>query len=168
MFEPTKQIPAEGGPAAKLAFMPGGTALLSGGVGVISLSDGVGIGLGGYSLSSDYVPSHEGVKHDLGYSYAGLFGDYSFFTRHLFYLNLSCMAGPGQAWSVARETGANRIYVDFIQFEPGAAIMLNVTHELRLGLGGSWRITCGSDIDSVLGTGLNGGTITFIMMYGKI
>lgn len=168
LFEPASQIPAEGGPGAKLAFLPGGVALLDGGVGAISLRDGIGLGLGGYSLSSDYVPVHEGVKYDLGYTYGGILMDYSFYTKRLFYVNASMMAGPAQGWSVARSAGAERIYVNFAQIEPSVNLMLNVTHELRVGLGLSWRFCAGGDLVGNLGTDLDGGAVSLVMMYGKI
>jgi hypothetical protein len=168
LFEPATQIPAEGGPGAKLAFLPSGVALLDGGVGAISLKDGIGLGIGGYSLASDYVPVHEGVKHDLGYTYGGILMDYSFYTKRLFYVNASMMAGPAQGWSVARAAGSNRVYDNFLQIEPSLNLMLNVTHELRLGLGLSWRFCAGADLAGDLGTDLDGGAVSFVMMYGSI
>ena len=167
IFEPTTQIPAQGGPSEKLAFLPGGSALLSGGVGMVSLGDDVGVGLGGYSLASEYVPLHNGVRYDMGYSYWGLELDRSFFTHHLFYLDTSILAGPAQGWAAPRMTGAGRVYVNFAQVEPEANLMLNVTHELRLGLGLSWRFCGGDDLSNQLGTNLNGGAVTFVMMYGQ-
>lgn len=168
LFEPATQIPAEGGPGAKLAFLPGGVALLDGGVGSISLKDGIGLGVGGYSLSSDYVPVHEGIKYDLGYTYGGILMDYSFYTKRLFYVNASMLAGPAQGWSVPRITGAGRVYVNFAQIEPSVNLMLNVTHELRIGLGASWRFCAGADLDGILGTNLEGGAVSLVMMYGRI
>jgi hypothetical protein len=168
LFEPATQIPAQGGPGAKLAFLPGGVAFLDGGVGSITLKDGIGLGLGGYSLVSEYVPIHDGIKSDLGYSYGGLLLNYSFYIHELFYVNASVMAGPAQGWSVPRQNGAERAYVNFAQIEPEVDFMLNVTHELRVGLGLSWRLCSGADLDSILGTNLDGGAASFVMMYGKI
>jgi hypothetical protein len=168
LFEPSTQIPAQGGPGEKLAFFPGGSGTLSGGYGVLAVGDGVGLGVGGYSLSSEYVPVHDGIKHDLGYSYGGLVVDYSLYPQRLFYFNASIMVGPAQGWSVARSPGEDRVYVNFAQIEPGINIMLNVTHELRLGVGASWRLSAGADLDGLLGTDLDGGGVSVMMMYGKI
>jgi hypothetical protein len=168
LFEPSSQIPAEGGPGVKLAFFPAGPALLSGGVGALSIGDGMSLGLGGYSLGSNYVPLHQGVKFDLGYSYYGITLDYALFTRRLCNLSLSIMAGPAQGWSVPRLTGAQRVYVNFAQIEPGINFILNVTHELRLELGVSYRLCSGADLDNELGTELEGSALSFTMMYGKI
>lgn len=167
LFEPTSQIPAEGGPGEKLAFFPGGTELLSGGIGVISVGDDAGLGLAGYSLASEYVPVHDGVKYDVGYSYWGLVLDRSFFTHKLCYIRTSIIAGPAQGWAVARVTGADRVYANFAQIEPGIDIMLNVTHELRIGLGADWRFCAGADVNGLLGTDLGGGALTLTIMYGQ-
>jgi hypothetical protein len=167
LFEPTSQIPASGGPAAKIAFFPSGNALLSGGTGAVSLGDGVGLGLGGYSLASDFVPVHETVKYDLGYSYGGVIVNYTYFPHKLWSVYASVLAGPAQGWSVARVQGADRIYANFVQIEPELDVMLNVTHELRLGLGVSWRFCGESDLSSRLGTDLGGGGVTITMLYGQ-
>lgn len=167
LFEPSAQIPAQGGPGGKIAFFPGGPAFLSGGVGEISIGHGFGLGVGGYSLASEYVPVHDGVTYDVGYSYLGLLLDYTLFRRSLLSVQTSFMAGPAQGWSVARENGAPRVYSNFGQIEPEVDLVLNVTHELRLGVGGSWRFCAGSDLDGVLGTELNGGAVSFLMLYGQ-
>lgn len=168
LFEPATQIPAEGGPGGKIAFLPGGEALLDGGVGTVTLKDGIGLGLGGYSLVSEYVPIHDGIKSDLGFSYGGLLVNYSLYIHRLFYVTATVMAGPAQAWSVPRENGAERVYVNYFQAEPEIDFMLNVTHELRVGLGLGWRFCSGADLDGILGTRLDGGAASLVMMYGKI
>jgi hypothetical protein len=168
LFEPTTQIPAQGGPGVREAFFSGGSGLLSGGIGTLAVGDGVGLGVGGYSLASEYAPLHNGIRHDFGYSYGGLLVDYSASPRHLLYFNASVMVGPAQGWSVARTTGADRVYVNFAQIEPGISVMLNVTHELRVGVGASWRYCAGADLNGLLGSDLSGGAISLILMYGKI
>ena len=168
LFEPSSQIPAEGGPAAKLAYLPGGTAFLTGGIGAISVSHNVGIGVGGYSLDSDYEPVHDGIRHDIGYTYGGLYLDYSLVRFRFAFITLSFLAGPAQGWSVARTPGAERVYANFAQIEPGINLMISVTHELRIGLGGSYRFCAGDDLDGDLGADLQGGALTLTMMYGKI
>jgi len=167
LFEPGAQIAAAGGPGEKIAFLPQGTALLSGGTGTLEVGDGLGLGVGGYTLASDYVPVHNAVKYDLGYSYGGVILDYTYFRSNLYSVYASVMAGPAQGWSIARITGADRVYANFFQIEPGIDIMLNVTHELRVGLGVSWRYCAQDDLNSHLGTDLGGGAATLMMMYGQ-
>src|ERR1700677_4683231 len=48
----TGTIAAEGGPGGEIVYLPSGPALLSGGIGVLSLPYGLGVGVGAYSLSS--------------------------------------------------------------------------------------------------------------------
>jgi hypothetical protein len=168
LLAPSAPIPAEGGPEGKIAYLPSGPALLSGGIGFISVGNGIGLGVGAYSLASEYVPTHDSVKYDLGYSYGGALLNYSvFFPRSLISFDASVMFGPGQGWAVPRLTGADRVYVNFIQIEPGIDIMLNVTRQLSVGIGASWRFCDGADLDNLLGSDMGGGGISFLVLVGQ-
>ncbi len=167
LFQPSGQIPASGGPGGKIAFFPGGPAFLSGGVGAISIGHGFGLGLAGYSLASEYVPRHDGLLYDVGFSYLGVLAEYTFFRHSLLSVQTSFLAGPAQGWSVARAYGSARVYANFAQIEPEVDLMLNVTHQLRLGIGASWRFDAGSDLDAALGTDFGGGAVSLLMMYGQ-
>lgn len=168
LFEPKTQFPAQGGPAIKVAFLPTGTGLLVGGVGGVVLGDSVGVGLGGYSLSTEVRTERGGIPRDLGMSYGGLILENSFLAHRLFYLNMSIMAGPGQAYAITRDLSAEREVSTFFLVEPAVNFMLNVTRELRLGLGMSYRLTAGSDTNRVLNTDLTGFACTFTLLYGKL
>jgi len=163
----TGTIAAEGGPGGKIAFLPSGPALLSGGIGILSLPYGLGLGVGAYSLSSEYVPTHNGIKYDLGYTYGGLVLAYSMFPHSLFSVISTVMVGPGQGWAIPREPGASRTYANYIQIEPGINIMLNVTRELSIGFGGSWSFAEGTDLNDELGSNLGGGGVSFLVLVGQ-
>jgi hypothetical protein len=163
----TGTIAAEGGPGGKIAFLPSGPALLSGGIGVLSLPYGLGLGVGAYSLSSEYVPTHNGVKYDLGYTYGGVVLAYSMFTHSLISVIATAMVGPGQGWAIPREPGASRTYSNYLQIEPGFNIMLNVTRELSIGFGGSWSFCEGADLQDELGSNLGGGGVSFLVLVGQ-
>jgi hypothetical protein len=168
LFEPKTQFPAQGGPAFKVAFLNEGSAMLVGGRGEFMLGESLGIGVASYSLSSEMIPTYNNAKHDLGFSYGGVSVDDSFFPRRLFYFNTSCLVALGQASSASLVANAGRDHVDFLVLEPEISWMVNVTQELRVGLGFSWRILAGADVQSVVGVDLGGGAASLTLMYGKL
>jgi len=168
LFEPQTQFPAQGGPAFKVAFLNEGSAMLVGGRGEFMLGESLGIGVASYSLSSEMIPTYNNAKHDLGFSYGGISVDDSFYPRRLFYFNTSCLVALGQASSASLVANSGRDHVDFLVLEPEVNWMVNVTQELRVGLGFSWRILAGADVKSVVGVDLGGGAASFTLMYGKL
>lgn len=168
LFNPKAVYPAQGGPAMKVAFFGDHVGLLVGGTGSLILGESVGLGLGGYSLSTELKSSFNGAVHDIGISYGGLVVENSFGSRRLFFFNLSTLMGPGQAHSVARMAGAQRQHVLFFLVEPELNWMLNVTRELRVGVGAGYRLTAGADVDKVLGLGLHGFSTKLTLYYGRL
>jgi|GEM_PF-3562695 hypothetical protein len=170
LFEPKTQFPAQGGPAMKAAFLNEGTAFLVGGRGEFLLGESLGLGVASYSLSTELMPTYgaNNAKHDLGLSYGGVSIDDSFYPRRLFYFNVSCLVALGQASSANLSANAGRDHVDFLVLEPEVNWMLNVTEELRIGLGFSWRILNSQNVKDVVGVDLGGGAASFTLMYGKI
>ena len=168
LFEPKTQFPAQGGPALKAAFLPIGTAFMVGGRGEFLLNDSLGLGVASYSLSTELMPTYSATRHDLGFSYGGITIDDSFFPRRLFYFNVSCTVALGQASSLPVSQNAGRDHVDFLMLEPEVNWMVNVTQELRIGLGFSWRILNTANVKDVVGVDMGGGAASFTLMYGKI
>ncbi len=170
LFEPPSQFqfPAAGGPGGKVAFLPGGSVLLNGGRGELMLNDSVGLGIATYALSSELVPYYDGSKHDVGFSYGGFTVSDSFFPHRLFYFYSDCLVGAGQAWSVARVLNEDRVYADFMVVEPEIYWMVNVTRDLRIGFGVSWRFFLGDDVTQMVGMNLQGGAADLSLMIGKI
>ena len=168
LFEPKTQFPAQGGPAMKVAFLNEGTAFLVGGRGEFLVGDSLGLGVASYSLSTELMPTYNNAKHDLGLSYGGISVDDSFYPRRLFYFNVSCLVALGQASSLPVAANAGRDHVDFLLLEPELNWMLNVTQELRIGLGFSWRILNNANVKNVVGVDMGGGAVSFTLMYGKI
>lgn len=168
LFKPKAVFPAQGGPAAKIAFLGDQSAVLVGGVGSVSLGGGLGLGVGSYSLSSELKLEKNGVVRDVGLSYVGILIENSFFQRRLFYFNLSSMLALGQAHSVARLPGAQRESSMFFLVEPGFNTMLNVTPELRVGLGVGYRMTAGADLNSTVGMPMHGFSTALTLYYGKL
>jgi hypothetical protein len=169
LFQPKQTIPAHGGPAVKVARFGNDTAFLMGGCGRIALENGnMGVGFGGYSLATELLADVGGVKRDIGFSYGGIMLDRSFFARKLFYFNVNTMAGLGQTWAVSRLAGAKRDYNSFYFVEPELSLMLNVTGDLRVGIGGGYRLVFGQDPNANLGLPLDGPALTVTILYGKI
>jgi len=168
LFEPKTQFPAQGGPALKAAFLPIGTAFLVGGRGEFLLNESLGLGVASYSLSTEMMPTYSATRHDLGFSYGGVSVDDSFYPRRLFYFNVSCLVALGQASSLPLAANAGRDHVDFLMLEPEVNWMVNVTQELRIGLGFSWRVLNSQNVKSVVGVDMGGGAASLTLMYGKI
>jgi hypothetical protein len=168
LFEPKTQFPAQGGPALKAAFLPIGTAFMVGGRGEFLLNGSLGLGVASYSLSTELMPTYSATRHDLGFSYGGISIDDSFYPRRLFYFNASCTVALGQASSLPVALNAGRDHVDFLLLEPEVNWMVNVTQELRIGLGFSWRILNSANVKNVVGVDMGGGSASFTLMYGKI
>jgi hypothetical protein len=168
LFEPKGAFPAQGGPAVKVGFFGDRVGLLVGGTGSLILGEGLGLGMGGYSLSSELTTEFDGAVHDVGLSYGGLIIENSFFERKLFYFNVSTMIGPGQAYAVARRAGSRREQVLFFLVEPELSCMLNVTRELRVGLGIGYRVSAGSDVGRIVGMDMNGFSSKFTLYYGRL
>jgi hypothetical protein len=160
-------FPAEGGPAVKLAVINGTLSYLLGGRGTLLLGDNTGIGVASYSLSSPVTSVVNGIPSDLTFSYFGLTVDDFFLSRKLFFLDLSTLVGYGFAAASERNLVGTKEDTSFFVVEPEINLMLNVTKELRIGLGFSYRLLGGSDTESVIGANLSGfaGSLTF--MYGK-
>jgi hypothetical protein len=162
-------FPAQGGPAAKLSFLGGPVGMLLGGRGALMLGENLALGVGGYSLATEVVTSSPaGIKRDVGFSYFGVTIDNFFVPRKLWFLGTSVLVGPGFGTGSQRNPAAEKDRTLFFVVEPEMNIMLNVTRELRIGLGLGFRLTAGSDITSVLGTDLGGISASFNLLYGKL
>lgn len=168
LFQPKEMFPAQGGPAVKYASFSAGRGVLVGGTGGVVFRKNISLGFAGYSLATELLADVGGVKRDIGMSYGGLQAGYSFLNRRLFYLNVAALSGVGQSWSVSRLAGAQREYATFYILEPELNVMLNVTHEIRMGLGLSYRATAGADLGFTLGSPLSGFGGTFTLLYGKL
>jgi hypothetical protein len=168
LFQPKEIFPAQGGPAVKYASFPAGRGVLVGGTGGVVLGEHWGLGFAGYSLATELLADVDTFKRDIGMSYGGLRADYSFLSRRLFYVNVAALSGLGQSWSVTRQAGAQREYATFFIVEPELNLMLNVTREIRVGLGLSYRSTAGADLGFTLGSPLSGFAGTFTLLYGKL
>lgn len=168
LFQPKQMFPAQGGPAVKYASFPAGRGVLVGGTGGVVLGEHWGLGFAGYSLATELLADVDSFKRDIGMSYGGLRADYSFLSRRLFYVNVAALTGLGQSWSVTRQVGAQREYATFFIVEPELNLMLNVTREIRVGLGISYRSTAGADLGFTLGSPLSGFAGTFTLLYGKL
>jgi hypothetical protein len=168
LFHPKIGFPAQGGPAFKAAYFPAGAGTLVGGRGEVVLKNVWGVGFGSYTLATELLADQFGVKRDIGFSYGGLELNYSFFSRKLLYLNAGALIGPGQAYAVSRLEGARREYTQFLVVEPEINTMVNVTNDLRLGVGASYRLTNETETDRIIGSRISGWGISFTLMYGKI
>lgn len=160
-------FPAQGGPGVRFASINGTTAMLLGGRGVLLLGETTGIGVSSYTLSSEITTSLNNIKRDLSFSYFGMTIDNFFIPKKLFFLNLSTMVGYGFASDSQRVPAGTKDQTSFFLIEPEINLMLNVTKELRVAFGLSYRLLAGSEAEATLGANLSGFAGSFTLLYGK-
>lgn len=160
-------FPAAGGPGVKVANFEGQTAFLLGGSGELLLGDTTGLGVASYSLSSGVSSNVNGLVRDISFSYVGVTVDDFFVPHRLFFLDLSTLVGAAFATGSERNELGTKDSTTLFVVEPEFDIMLNVTKELRLGFGLSYRLLGGADTTSVMGMDFSGFAGTFSFMYGK-
>jgi hypothetical protein len=168
LFSGAPSYPAQGGPGIKTAFFSNGTALLVGGRGAFMLGENTALGVASYSLASDVETDVHGLKRDISFTYFGLVLDNFFASHRLLFMNVSTLVGPGFVSGSERNLIGTKDNTTFFIVEPELNVMLNVTKELRIGIGVSYRLTAGSDVSAVVGMPVNGLSCSLSMMYGKL
>ncbi len=113
-----------GSPVIKGTSLGGGTAILVGGRGAAVLNHTVAIGGGGFGLA--------GRRDDLAFGYGGPSVNVIFFPESLVHFDVGALVGWGGARTGSLETG---VFV----LEPEVNLELNITHNMRLALGASYR-----------------------------
>jgi len=167
LLKTNTSFPAAGGPGLKWAQFNGSTATLLGGKGSLLLGEDFGLGAAGYSLSSQLSTDVAGTVRDSNFSYFGLSVDNFFLPRALLFLNVSTLIAYGSASGSRRDLYGTKDNTNFFLVEPEFNLMLNVTKELRLAFGVSYRLIAGADTAGILGTNLSGFAGSLTMMYGK-
>lgn len=113
-----------GSPVIKATSLAGGAAILVGGRGAAVLNHKVAIGGGGFGLA--------GRRDDLAFGYGGPSVNVIFFPESLVHFDVGALVGWGAARTGGVKTG---VFV----LEPEVNLELNITHNMRLALGASYR-----------------------------
>jgi len=110
------------------------------------------IGLGAYTLISDFKVDVDGSMENLNFTYGGLEQDIIFLSDSLVHGVFRLMIGAGSA-SLGDVVSVDRFFVG----EIGGDAELNITNWMRLSLGGGWRLVQGvTDLEGVINKDLSG------------
>jgi hypothetical protein len=162
------RFPAHGGPALKVSSLGGQGVILFGGIGSLVIGEHWGLGVGSYSMSSEYSNFVLGVQNDISFSYGGLLVDSTWGERELIYYNFGTLFGLGGGTATPRAPGAPRGRTSFGVVEPEIKININLTTDIRIALGASYRFTAGADNGAVLGMSMDGPSMVIEFLVGKI
>ena len=112
-------------------------------------------GLGGYALVNSVEASN--LYKDLkafDFWYSGVSMNYTLFHSRLVHCSAGCLLGYGQLKAESLSAGSDR--ADLFVADPGINVMLNLTSSLELGVGGTYRIVNGSNLEDLSNSDLSG------------
>lgn len=155
-----------GGPVVKLTQVNDHFGVMAGGRGGWILNHRFVIGGGGYGLT-DTVKGNEvavGDTPDIMMGYGGLEFEYILNPDQVFHLSVyTLLGGGGVFYNNNREFSWNDEESDaFFVAEPAVNLIVNMTHFLRIGVGMSYRLITGVELQGISDSDLSGiaGNIT--------
>ena len=120
--------------------------------GAVIIGDWFSIGLGAYSLVSEFKVDADGSFEDLNFRYGGLEQDIIFLSDSLVHGVFRLLIGAGSA-SLGDAVSGDSFFVA----EIGGDAEVNLTDWMRLSAGGGWRMVQGvEDIEGVFNKDLSG------------
>ncbi|MEO0557297.1 MAG: hypothetical protein AAF170_03835 [Bacteroidota bacterium] len=164
-----------GGPVVKVSSINGDLGLFVGGRGGWILNfkpnHAFVIGGGGYTLVSDVEINDamaSGGPVDLDLSYGGLEVEYVNRTREVVHFSAQVLIGQGVAESSKEiRNGGDQDEGGFVVVEPGVNALLKVTDYFRIGVGGSYRLISGTDLDGLSDSELSGASAVLTLKFGS-
>lgn len=163
-----------GGPDFKISMINDEIDFFSGGRGGIILNGNFSIGGGGYDLIGSHeldIPlngSTEKAKLDFGYG--GLFLEYINSTNRAFHFTINSLIGWGTATYSKQFKSTDEYYDDewdgcFV-LEPGVSLEMNLTKNMRMDIGASYRWVQGTNFTYIEDTDLSGLSLNFTLKFG--
>ncbi len=157
-----------GAPVVKFSEINDEFAILVGGCGGLIINHAFVIGGGGYGLVNDIEVS--GLPYPeyrwLNFGYGGLLLGYVNRSRKLAHFSIHSLIGWGGL--CYRTMYYDDWYNDAIfVFEPGIDLMLNVSKNFRIGLGGSYRFVNGVDLVGLDNDDISGPSTSLTFKFGK-
>jgi hypothetical protein len=129
------------------------------------LNDKLGLGIAGYTIldtADTESPALENISNT-DFWYAGGFAEYVFNPHQLVYWSIDMFIGGGEL-NVKRTFGGEENQNVFVM-EPGLNLMVNVTETFMLGLGASYRLVQGVDIEELSNSDMSGISGTFFLRF---
>ncbi|GAG71145.1 unnamed protein product, partial [marine sediment metagenome] len=123
------------------------------------------IGLAGYGLVNEIEVGTLGNQL-LNFGYAGLLLGYVNRSHKIVHFSVHSLIGGGGL--CYRTCFYDDCYDDMLfVFEPGIDVMLNVTKNFRIGIGGSYRFAHGVEFDELMSDDISGPAGSLIFKFGK-
>ncbi|MFQ5707351.1 MAG: hypothetical protein ACE5HO_07870 [bacterium] len=144
--------------------------LMVGGSGGWILNHSFVIGGAGYGLVTNVGSNQIVFGNDtfLNMGYGGLWLEYIPEPRKLWHVSFNILVGAGGLNLRSRNFSRNFFEWDsFFVAEPGAVLMLNITHHFRVGLGASYRFVDGVDLGDVSDNDVSGAAANVFFKFGK-
>jgi hypothetical protein len=150
-------------PVAKVTGIDDRAELMIGARGGVILGRWFAIGLGAYTLASDFKVEVDGTLENLAFTYGGLEQDVIFLSDSLIHGAFRILVGVGKA-SLGEAVATDRFFVA----ELGGDAEMNITNWMRLSVGGGWRFAQGvSDLEGLVNEELSGLALTIAVKLGK-
>ena len=150
-------------PVLKITGISNQVEAMAGLRGAVLLGKWFSIGLGAYTLISDFKVDVDGTPENLSFTYGGLEQDVIFLSDSLVHGAFRLLMGAGSA-SLGDAVSVDRFFVA----ELGGDAEMNVTDWMRISVGGGWRFAQGvSDLEGLINNDLSGLLINFAIKVGR-
>jgi len=129
------------------------------------LNDKLAVGIAGHSILDTVEtesPALENISNT-DFWYAGAYTEYVFNPHQLVYWSIDMLIGGGEL-NVKRTVGGEAGENVFV-IEPGVNLMVNVTETFMLGLGTSYRMVQGVDVEGLSDSDMSGFSGTFFLRF---
>ena len=150
-------------PVYKMTGISDSVESLAGVRGAVIIGGWFSIGLGAYTLISDFRVDVDGSMENLNFRYGGLEQDIIFLSDSVIHGVFRLMIGAGSA-SLGDVVSVDRFFVG----EIGGDAELNLTSWMRLSVGGGWRMVQGvNDLEGVFNNDLSGFYASVAIKVGR-
>lgn len=156
-----------GGPVVKMTQFIDKSGILVGGRGGWIINHAFVIGGGGYGLVNEITASNDSL---LSFGYGGVELEYVHRSNKLLHFTVQTLIGGGSVeYRDKRNKDAqnNDVHDDFFIAEPGVNVILNVSKNFRIGLGGSYRYVTGVSFRGLNNSDLSGPSAVLTFKFGS-
>jgi hypothetical protein len=158
-----------GGPVWKIGLINGQVSLFSGGRGAWIINHTIAIGGGGYSTFMDV--DIDGFSDNdkplfLGLYYGGFGMEYIWNSDKVIHWTIHTLIGAGSAKLKEHAPDVTLQSERFYLVEPSFNIDVNITKWFRFGVGASYRLTFGLEMDEISSSDLSGPGGQIILKFG--
>ena len=160
-----------GGPLIKVGQINGGTGIFLGGQGGWIVNHRFVLGGKGYGLvNAVEIEGLQNIRLDFGCG--GVLLEYVIASNKPVHFSIESMIGGGRVRYDVNDHKKDHDDIDFsydsfFMIEPGVNLMLNLSTNLRLGTGVTYRYIRGVDYETLTDSDLSGVSIQLLLKFGK-